>query len=141
MRMCRRSGPIRMGFSMREFCKPREPTRRYDEATGGRSCRAVEAIYGSQSRQDCRYCGQSLRRSSQSNMIDTLKAVVPKSLRSVIRSMVRATYGLDVFYVRSRSEFAHILNARSLRGEGAEIGVQNGAYSETLLHEWQGEKL
>lgn len=74
-------------------------------------------------------------------MIDRMKILTPRPIRPLLRTLFRTTYKLGVVYVRSRYEFAHILNARNLTGEGAEIGVQHGSYSATLLRDWRGKKL
>ena len=62
-------------------------------------------------------------------------------LKAAIRNAVRNSYKLGLFYVRSRAELPFILNARGLVGEGAEIGVHKGSYSEYLLLHWQGMKV
>lgn len=43
--------------------------------------------------------------------------------------------------MRSRDEFPTLLNELKLAGEGAEIGVQDGLYSEILLQGWRGTLL
>ena len=42
---------------------------------------------------------------------------------------------------KKRDEFANYLNQSGLVGTGAEIGVQNGFYSEILLNFWKGKCL
>ena len=41
----------------------------------------------------------------------------------------------------SRNDFGNLLNSLGLTGEGVEIGVCEGEYSETLLATWTGSKL
>ena len=43
--------------------------------------------------------------------------------------------------MKDRSEFGGFLNAQELWGEGAEVGVAVGAYSESLLKTWRGRRL
>ena len=40
-----------------------------------------------------------------------------------------------------RRELGLLLNAQKLTGQGAEIGVKEGKYSERILHFWQGQLL
>ena len=61
--------------------------------------------------------------------------------RRVARPLLNVTYRCGLFYVRGRLELPHILNARGLLGQGAEIGVLRGQFSEILLDRWRGEKL
>lgn len=67
------------------------------------------------------------------------------SLRTIIRQSVfdlyRFTYSLNVSYVRTRTELPIILNKRGLRGEGVEVGVWKGEFSDFLLEKWKGRKL
>ncbi|NOZ20548.1 MAG: class I SAM-dependent methyltransferase [Planctomycetes bacterium] len=62
-------------------------------------------------------------------------------LRWLVRGALRNTYRLGVFYLRSRNELPHLLNRRGLVGEGAEIGVNVGFFSEKILADWRGSKL
>ena len=68
-----------------------------------------------------------------------------QSLRSLARRVGRplldVSYRYGLLYVRGRGELPHILNARGLLGQGAEIGVLRGEFSEHLLDRWRGEKL
>lgn len=54
---------------------------------------------------------------------------------------MNGSYRCGLFYVRDRWELPHILNARGLLGEGAEIGVLRGQFSEFLLRIWRGKTL
>lgn len=40
-----------------------------------------------------------------------------------------------------REDFGELLNRRGLLGEAAEIGVQRGLFSRTLLERWKGKRL
>lgn len=64
-----------------------------------------------------------------------------RSLRRLVRPLVRHTYRYGLVYLRSRAELPHVLNARGLLGEGAEIGVLRGEFSELLLDQWRGRRL
>ena len=44
-------------------------------------------------------------------------------------------------FIRCREDFPHLLNARKLLGDGAEVGVQYGYYSEVILRAWKGKTL
>lgn len=63
------------------------------------------------------------------------------ALRHMVRPLVRYSYRYALVYLRSRVELPHLLNARGLIGEGAEIGVLRGQFSEILLDEWRGRCL
>lgn len=43
--------------------------------------------------------------------------------------------------MKTRDEFAEILNSEGLNGIGVELGVQTGEYSETILKKWNGKEL
>lgn len=43
--------------------------------------------------------------------------------------------------MKDRRELATVLNRRKLLGEGALVGVMNGAFAETLLQDWRGRRL
>ena len=62
-------------------------------------------------------------------------------IRNQILKIFRWTYTLNVFYIRCRLEFPFILNYRKLLGEGVEIGVWKGEFSEHILKNWKGSKL
>ena len=53
----------------------------------------------------------------------------------------RRTYDERLDRVPSRDELPEVLNRRGLVGEGAEIGVKLGRYSEWLLDNWRGARL
>jgi predicted O-methyltransferase YrrM len=78
-------------------------------------------------------------------MIEATSAHRPEPRGSVLKAsgkrVLRWTYRYQVGYIRSRLELPHILNARGLCGEGAEIGVQTGMFSEMLLRAWGGRRL
>jgi hypothetical protein len=68
-----------------------------------------------------------------------------KSFFSVLTGLgkwvLRETYRYGIPYIHSRRELPWILNRRGLTGEGAEIGVKEGAFSEIILDNWEGETL
>jgi hypothetical protein len=53
----------------------------------------------------------------------------------------RRTYSTSLARVPDRDEIPAVLNRRGLTGQGVEIGVKLGRYSDVLLRSWQGEKL
>src|SRR5687768_12025070 len=53
----------------------------------------------------------------------------------------RRTYSTSLAHVPDRDEIPAVLNRRGLTGQGVEIGVKLGRYSDVLLRSWQGEKL
>ena len=55
--------------------------------------------------------------------------------------LLRRFYKYIVKYIHSRDELPYILNGLNLFGEGAEIGVKSGIYSEYILKIWHGQKL
>lgn len=57
------------------------------------------------------------------------------------KNLLRQSYKYGIFYIRSRDEMPYILNALNLMGEGVEIGVKQGVFSENLLRIWKGGKL
>lgn len=57
------------------------------------------------------------------------------------RKVLWHSYRYQMTYFHSREHLGHVLNARKLLGEGAEIGVQNGYFSEAILNVWQGSRL
>lgn len=56
-------------------------------------------------------------------------------------SVARLSYERSLPVVLTRDELPHLLNSRKLLGVGAEIGVENGAFSAKLLGGWHGAKL
>lgn len=62
-------------------------------------------------------------------------------MRGLGDRILRSTYRFGLPYVRDRAELPFVFNALGLTGEGAEIGVQLGAYSATLLEHWRGRRL
>jgi hypothetical protein len=53
----------------------------------------------------------------------------------------RSTYGSTTTKLPSRNELPTLLNARGLQGDGAEIGVKTGGFSEHLLQGWRCTRL
>jgi Methyltransferase domain len=53
----------------------------------------------------------------------------------------RRTYATSLAHVPDRDEIPVVLNRRGLTGQGAEIGVKLGRFSDLLLRSWEGEKL
>jgi hypothetical protein len=53
----------------------------------------------------------------------------------------RRTYATSLAHVPDRDEIPVVLNRRGLTGEGAEIGVKLGRFSDLLLRSWEGKKL
>ncbi|MBC7887144.1 MAG: class I SAM-dependent methyltransferase [Ferruginibacter sp.] len=63
------------------------------------------------------------------------------SVRQSVYDIFRLTYFFKVFYIRTRNELPVILNRRGLTGEGVEVGVWRGGFSDFLLKVWKGRKL
>jgi len=63
------------------------------------------------------------------------------TVKGIGRYILQKSYKYQIAYVRAREHFPHILNARGLLGEGAEIGTQHGYFSEVILSSWKGKKL
>jgi hypothetical protein len=61
--------------------------------------------------------------------------------RRIAKNVLRCSYRLQQTYIRSREELPFFLNACGLLGEGAEIGVQTGYFSEVILRTWRGKRL
>jgi hypothetical protein len=53
----------------------------------------------------------------------------------------RRSYGARLDRVPARDELPAVLNARRLFGQGAEIGVKTGKFSDYLLQHWKGAQL
>jgi hypothetical protein len=70
-----------------------------------------------------------------------LVGLTKSALKFISLPLLRRFYKYLVKYIHSRDEFPYILNGLNLLGEGAEIGVKTGIYSEHLLTIWQGHKL
>ncbi|MEW6358310.1 MAG: class I SAM-dependent methyltransferase [Planctomycetota bacterium] len=64
-----------------------------------------------------------------------------RRFRWLVRGVLRRTYRFGVFYLPSRNELPHLLNNMGLVGEGAEIGVLAGVFSEMILAAWRGRRL
>jgi len=64
-----------------------------------------------------------------------------KARKRLARAARRATYRYTTVFVNSRNELPHLLNRRGLLGLGAEIGVQQGYFSDLLLSGWDGARL
>lgn len=63
------------------------------------------------------------------------------SIRQTIFSLYRLSYFFNFSYVRTRAEFPLILNRQGLTGEGVEVGIWMGDYSDFLLKKWEGKIL
>lgn len=63
------------------------------------------------------------------------------TLREVAMRGIRVTYPTPRFVLPHRLDFPLLLDSRGLIGCGAEVGVKQGQYSETLLESWQGRHL
>jgi hypothetical protein len=61
--------------------------------------------------------------------------------RRQISARARPLYRRTIAMVPNREELPFVLNARGLRGVGAEIGVARGDFSEHILSHWHGAKL
>mgnify|MGYP001572503114 CR=1 FL=1 len=61
--------------------------------------------------------------------------------RRLARHLLRHSYRWRILYVPTRYQLPNILNARRLFGEGAEIGVAEGEFSEFILANWKGRRL
>jgi hypothetical protein len=77
----------------------------------------------------------------QSVVADRLTPSLAEVVSDLGRSILLFSYRYQLAYLHSREHLAHVLNARRLLGEGAEIGVQDGLFSEALLNVWQGSRL
>jgi len=66
---------------------------------------------------------------------------IKTAIRQSIFDIFRFTYSFNLSYVRTRSELPKILNKRGLTGEGVEVGVWKGEFSDYLLSHWKGAKL
>lgn len=62
-------------------------------------------------------------------------------MKQLLLTSFRQTYRFAVPFILNRGEFPFILNQRGLLGEGAEIGVKHGQFSEYLLEHWHGKTL
>jgi hypothetical protein len=64
-----------------------------------------------------------------------------RDLRTVYNRRYRFTYSATIRRLPSRNELPALLNARDLKGVGAEIGVKTGGFSEHLLRRWRCSRL
>lgn len=62
-------------------------------------------------------------------------------LRRQAKAWLRFSYRFGFPYIQKRTELPHILNARGLLGDGVEVGVQQGEFSEWILMHWKGRTL
>lgn len=62
-------------------------------------------------------------------------------MKKILKRMLFWSYRFGVHYIHSRMHFPELLNNVGLLGEGAEIGVASGEYSEHILKYWKGQKL
>lgn len=63
------------------------------------------------------------------------------AVKPVLRRLLRTSYTCGVRYMWTREDLPWLLNAMSLTGKGAEIGVAEGVFSEELLTIWKGRCL
>lgn len=61
--------------------------------------------------------------------------------RQVAKVLLYVGYRRGMVYLRSRTHIPLLLNARRLTGQGAEIGVSQGTFSEQVLRSWKGRQL
>jgi hypothetical protein len=64
-----------------------------------------------------------------------------RSVRRTYNRRYRWTYQKTIHRVPARDELPALLNARGLLGQGVEIGVKAGKYSDELLSNWHGAQL
>jgi hypothetical protein len=62
-------------------------------------------------------------------------------MKSFLKNLIRLAYPLHVPIIINRNELPFILNKRGLLGEGVEVGVQHGYFSELILRDWRGRVL
>lgn len=67
--------------------------------------------------------------------------VIKTFIRQSIFDIFRLSYSLRLSYIRTRTELPIILNKRRLIGNGVEVGVWKGQFSDFLLSKWKGERL
>ena len=68
-------------------------------------------------------------------------AIVTRIAKPLLYGGARATYSWTLAMVPRRQDLPVLLNRRKLSGTGVEVGVQSGAFSETLLDIWRGRLL
>ena len=66
---------------------------------------------------------------------------VTRIAKPVLYAGARITYSWTLATVPRREDLPALLNRRHLLGTAVEVGVQSGAFSETLLDTWRGQKL
>jgi hypothetical protein len=68
-----------------------------------------------------------------------------QAVRTAVRRIHVVRFGAasaaDLAAVRTRDQIPDTLNRRGLVGDGVEIGVKRGRYSEFLLRHWRGRRL
>lgn len=62
-------------------------------------------------------------------------------MKRLIKILLSEMYRHTVPFLLNRGEITSLLNARELTGEGAEVGVKCGQFSEYLLDHWRGRLL
>ena len=62
-------------------------------------------------------------------------------VKKIVKRILFESYRFGVYYVHSRMHLPELLNKVGLLGEGVEIGVAFGEYSEHILKYWKGQKL
>lgn len=68
-------------------------------------------------------------------------ATVTRIAKPLLYGGARATYPWTLAMVPRREDLPVLLNRRKLSGTGVEVGVQSGAFSETILDGWRGQLL
>lgn len=64
-----------------------------------------------------------------------------ETIRLYLKKLIRLAYPVHVPLIINRNELPFILNRRGLLGEGVEVGVQRGCFSEYILNNWKGRAL
>lgn len=62
-------------------------------------------------------------------------------MRWAMTRVARPTYTRSLDYLTGRDELPRLLNSLGLVGEGVEVGVKEGEFSECLLRGWNGRRL
>ncbi|HOU59762.1 MAG TPA: class I SAM-dependent methyltransferase [Kiritimatiellia bacterium] len=62
-------------------------------------------------------------------------------MNAMAQNLLSVLYKASIPFVLNRGEIIGILNARGLVGEGAEVGVKCGQFSEYILSRWKGRRL
>jgi Methyltransferase domain len=62
-------------------------------------------------------------------------------MKKIIKPLLSLMYRNGIPFLLNRGEIPSILNAKGLIGEGAEVGVKHGQFSEFILDHWDGKLL